>query len=211
MTETKQNKINKFGEVFTKKNEVKMMTKLFIKEINRIESRFLEPACGDGNFLTEILTLKLDTLDKDKILYNKYLSNYISIISSLYGIDILNENVRKCRERLYNICKKFNFNIGFKDTNLLNRITKIIFKKNIVQGNALTFKNDHNEPIIMYEWNIIDLYSVKVKIFEYSDIISYSPISEENLFSDLGSKAFIPSPKKEFPIMKIIDLEQNVS
>ena len=211
MTETKQNKINKFGEVFTKKNEVKMMTKLFIKEINRIESRFLEPACGDGNFLTEILTLKLDTLDKDKILYNKYLSNYISIISSLYGIDILDENVQKCRERLYNICKKFNFNIGFKDTNLLNRITKIIFKKNIVQGNALTFKNDHNEPIIMYEWNIIDLYSVKVKIFEYSDIISYSPISEENLFSDLGSKAFIPSPKKEFPIMKIIDLEQNVS
>lgn len=211
MTETKQNKINKFGEVFTKKNEVKMMTKLFIKEINRIESRFLEPACGDGNFLTEILTLKLDTLDKDKILYNKYLSNYISIISSLYGIDILDENVQKCRERLYNICKKFNFNIGFKDTNLLNRITKIIFKKNIVQGNALTFKNDHNEPIIMYEWNIIDLYSVKVKIFEYSDIISYSPISEKNLFSDLGSKAFIPSPKKEFPIMKIIDLEQNVS
>ncbi len=211
MTETKQNKINKFGEVFTKKNEVKMMTKLFIKEINRIESRFLEPACGDGNFLTEILTLKLDTLDKDKILYNKYLSNYISIISSLYGIDILDENVQKCRERLYNICKKFNFNIGFKDTNLLNRITKIIFKKNIVQGNALTFKNDHNEPIIMYEWNIIDLYSVKVKIFEYSDIISYSPISEKNLFSDLGSKAFIPSPKKEFPIMKIIDLDQNVS
>lgn len=211
MTETKQNKINKFGEVFTKKNEVKMMTKLFIKEINRIESRFLEPACGDGNFLTEILTLKLNTLDKDKILYNKYLSNYISIISSLYGIDILDENVQKCRERLYNICKKFNFNIGFKDTNLLNRITKIIFKKNIVQGNALTFKNDHNEPIIMYEWNIIDLYSVKVKIFEYSDIISYSPISEKNLFSDLGSKAFIPSPKKEFPIMKIIDLDQNVS
>lgn len=211
MTETKQNKINKFGEVFTKKNEVKMMTKLFIKEINRIESRFLEPACGDGNFLTEILTLKLDTLDKDKILYNKYLSNYISIISSLYGIDILDENVQKCRERLYNICKKFNFNIGFKDTNLLNRITKIIFKKNIVQGNALTFKNNHNEPIIMYEWNIIDLYSVKVKIFEYSDIISYSPISEKNLFSDLGSKAFIPSPKKEFPIMKIIDLDQNVS
>ena len=211
MNETKQNKINKFGEVFTKKNEVKMMTKLFIKEINRKESRFLEPACGDGNFLTEILTLKLNTLDKDKILYNKYLSNYISIISSLYGIDILNENVRKCRERLYNICKKFNFNIGFKDTNLLNRITKIIFKKNIVQGNALTFKNNHNEPIIMYEWNIIDLYSVKVKIFEYSDIISYSPISEKNLFSDLGSKAFIPSPKKEFPIMKIIDLEQNVS
>ena len=211
MTETKQNKINKFGEVFTKKNEVKMMTKLFIKEINRIESRFLEPACGDGNFLTEILTLKLDTLDKDKILYNKYLSNYISIISSLNGIDILDENVQKCRERLYNICKKFNFNIGFKDTNLLNRITKIIFKKNIVQGNALTFKNDHNEPIIMYEWNIIDLYSVKVKIFEYSDIISYSPISEKNLFSDLGSKAFIPSPKKEFPIMKIIDLDQNVS
>ena len=211
MTETKQNKINKFGEVFTKKNEVKMMKKFFIKEINRIESRFLEPACGDGNFLTEILTLKLDTLDKDKILYNKYLSNYISIISSLYGIDILDENVQKCRERLYNICKKFNFNIGFKDTNLLNRITKIIFKKNIVQGNALTFKNDHNEPIIMYEWNIIDLYSVKVKIFEYSDIISYSPISEKNLFSDLGSKAFIPSPKKEFPIMKIIDLDQNVS
>ena len=63
----------------------------------------------------------------------------------------------------------------------------------------------------MYEWNIIDLYSVKVKIFEYSDIISYSPISEKNLFSDLGRKAFIPSPKKEFPIMKIIDLDQNVS
>ena len=57
-------RVAQHGEVFTNDREVNAMLDLVKQETERIESRFLEPACGDGNFLAEILRRKLEVVTK---------------------------------------------------------------------------------------------------------------------------------------------------
>lgn len=97
-------RVTDHGEVFTAKREVNAMLDLVKQETERIESRFLEPACGIGNFLTEILERKLSIVE------NRYKRNQLEFerysvlaVSSVYGIDILEDNVIECRNRLFNI------------------------------------------------------------------------------------------------------------
>lgn len=103
------------GEVFTAEREVKAMCDLVKQETERIDSRFLEPACGTGNFLTEILARKLSVVKSEygrsPLEYEKY---SLLAVSSLYGVDIMADNVETCRERLFKqwdkqyraVCKK---------------------------------------------------------------------------------------------------------
>src|SRR5690554_6185883 len=95
------------GEVFTAEREVNAMLDLVKDETERIDSRFLEPACGDGNFLAEILRRKLSVVNKQ---YGKNLPDYerysILALSSIYGVDLLEDNIEDCRERLYDIWEK---------------------------------------------------------------------------------------------------------
>lgn len=88
------------GEVFTAEREVKAMCDLVADECLRINSRFLEPACGDGNFLAEILTRKLSVVkSKYKKSAHDYERNAILALASIYGVDILSDNAAACRER----------------------------------------------------------------------------------------------------------------
>lgn len=92
------------GEVFTSEREVNAMLDLVKHETERIDSRFLEPACGNGNFLAEILRRKLAVVRQR---YSKNAPDYekfaVVAITSLYGIDILQDNINECRERLFHI------------------------------------------------------------------------------------------------------------
>ena len=95
------------GEVFTAEREVNAMLDLVKNETERIDSRFLEPACGDGNFLAEILRRKLAVVKRK---YTKspadYAKNAILAVSSMYGVDILQDNVEACRKRLFSMWDK---------------------------------------------------------------------------------------------------------
>ena len=95
------------GEVFTAEREVNAMLDLVKQETDRIDSRFLEPGCGTGNFLTEILTRKLAIVEKryrrNQLDFERY---SIIAISSMYGVDILEDNIAECRERLFDIFNK---------------------------------------------------------------------------------------------------------
>ncbi len=135
-----KDRVSNFGEVFTSKKEVFNMLNLVRTETSKIDSRFLEPACGDGNFLTEILKFKLKNLEKN---YSDNQSKFekfsIKVFKSLYGIDILKDNINAARKRLFNqylelYKKKFKFNINF---NLLKNIKNII-KFNLIHADALT-------------------------------------------------------------------------
>ena len=72
------------------------MLDLVKQETERLDSRFLEPACGDGNFLIKVLERKMDVLlsryKKNKYEFEK---NSVVVISSIYGIDILEDNVEE--------------------------------------------------------------------------------------------------------------------
>lgn len=168
------------GEVFTNEREVKAMCDLVENETQRIESRFLEPACGDGNFLAEILSRKLN------VVKNKYKRNHsdfelytVVAVSSLYGIDIMVDNVKTCRERLFKIWEKEYKSVCKKDFNqeTANSI-KFILERNILCGNALTLKqvdehqHDTSIPIMFSEWSRpFNDYRFKRSDFIYEEMI----------------------------------------
>lgn len=196
-----KSRVQNFGEVFTSKKEVNNMLNMFNQELNRPESRFLEPACGDGNFLDEILKKKLIFVSEK---YKRNLFDYekysILSISSLYGIDILEENVIFARERLEKtLLNEYIKNYKTPKEDYFNSI-KFILKKNIVFGDALslTFKNNNKEPIIFSEWSFINSTNIKRRDFTFKHLIETRPFEGHNLFSDLGEKAFIPEPYKEY-------------
>lgn len=156
-----KSRVEDHGEVFTNEREVNAMCDLVKTETERIDSRFLEPACGDGNFLIEILKRKLEIVRKK---YKKSHYDYerfsLLAIGSIYGVELLEDNVKACRNRLFDYWKnEYDLNCK-KDVNKETEDSaRFILNRNIVQGNALTLRcvddqgNDVSEPIVFSEWS----------------------------------------------------------
>ena len=172
-------RVRERGEVFTAEREVKAMCDLVKDETERIDSRFLEPACGDGNFLAEILTRKLEVVKRK---YKKstldYEKNAVLAISSVYGVDIMQDNVLACRERLFKLWDKEYKYICKKDCNDQTReAVKFILTKNIVCGNALTLKcvdengNEIDEPIVFSEWAFITGFQMQRQDYTFAHLL----------------------------------------
>ena len=205
-----KSRVSNFGEVLTSKREVLDMLNLVNTETSRLDSRFLEPACGDGNFLKEVLNFKLGILEKT---HNKNQYEFekfsIQIFTSIYGIDILEDNIISARERLFNqyfdlYNKKFKSNINQK---LLDCI-KYILKLNLVHADALSLKKVKNDKFIIFsEWSLVN-DKIKRRDFEFKNLIDYAPFEKGTLFSDLGDEVIIPSPIKEYPLTHFLDIVQ---
>ena len=203
-----KSRVSNFGEVLTSKREVLDMLNLVNTETLRLDSRFLEPACGDGNFLTEVLNFKLDILEKN---YSKNQYEFekfsIQIFTSIYGIDILEDNIISARERLFNqyfdlYNKKFKSNINQKLLDCL----KYILKLNLVHADALSLKKVKNDKFIIFsEWSLVN-DKIKRRDFEFKNLIDYAPFEKGTLFSDLGDGVIIPSPIKEYPLTHFLDI-----
>ena len=134
-TRTKD-RVVKYGEVFTAEKEVNAMCDLVREETERVDSRFLEPACGDGNFLVEILRRKLEHISTSEFRY-KCLS--FRVLDSIYGIDILQDNVDAARRRMFNLwAEKCRIVCGKVPTRRMKDQARSILEKNIVCGNFLT-------------------------------------------------------------------------
>ena len=172
-------RVRNLGEVFTAEREVKAMCDLVKDETERIDSRFLEPACGDGNFLAEILTRKLEVVKRK---YKKstldYEKNAVLAISSVYGVDIMQDNVHACRDRLFKLWDKEYKSVCKKDCNDQTReAVKFILTKKIVCGNALTLKcvdengNDTNEPIVFSEWAFITGFQMQRQDYTFAHLL----------------------------------------
>lgn len=197
-------RISAYGEVNTAKKEINEMLDLVKQETERLDSRFLEPACGDGNFLMEILNRKLVILVKNfKKNQYEFEKNLIVIIGSIYGIDILIDNIQSTQNRLYHsllkVYKKY-FNNNFNDE--LMKTVLFILKKNIIHGDALTLKHvDEDKPIIFSEWAIVD-NKLKRRDFTFSNLLAHSPSDKGMIFSDMGDEVILSSPVKEFSLVK---------
>ena len=172
-------RVRERGEVFTAEREVKAMCDLVKDETERIDSRFLEPACGEGNFLAEILTRKLEVVKRK---YKKstldYEKNAVLAISSVYGVDIMQDNVLACRERLFKLWDKEYKAVCKKDCNDQTReAVKFILSKNIVCGNALTLNtvdkngNETDEPIVFSEWAFITGFQMQRQDYTFSHLL----------------------------------------
>ncbi len=198
------------GEVFTAQREVIAMLDLVKNETERIDSRFFEPACGNGNFLVEILKRKLVVVEsrysKNQLEYERYA---IIALSSIYGVDILQDNVQSCRDRLLIIFTHYYINTCKNDIKPeCLKSAEFILNRNILWGDALNLKtpDEKAEPIIFSEWSAINGIMIKRRDYTLDNLLKNQPIEGLNLFSDLGDKAFIPTPVADFPLKHFLKL-----
>ena len=179
------------GEVFTAEREVNAMCDLVASECLRPDSRFLEPACGDGNFLAVILRRKLSELRrKYKKSPRDYEKQAIVAIGSLYGVDIMNDNVLACRERLFCIWdEEYTAHCGTDATDETREAARFIISRNIINGNALTLMcvdsegNDTKAPIVFSEWTLIGGSQMQRSDYTMADLLLYN--EEGTLFAAL--------------------------
>ncbi len=203
------------GEVFTQEREVRAMLGLVKNETERIESRFLEPACGNGNFLAPILEHKLELVRKRfKRSQLEYERNAIVAVGSLYGVEYLKDNVEECRVRLFNIFKKEYEEIYKKKVkDAICESVKAILNRNILWGDALSLKtpDEKAEHLIFSEWSR-PFNDSRIKRHDYY-FHELSPAEKHSIFtqkkdiiSDEGVDGFIPEPQKSFPLTHITKL-----
>ena len=199
------------GEVFTAEREVKAMCDLVKEETERIDSRFLEPACGNGNFLAEILRRKLEVV-KNKYKKNPYdyELNSVLAVTSIYGVEIMHDNVLECRKRLFDIWNKEYTAVCKKDANDdCREIVQYILELNILCGNALSLKKvdenckDTEEPIIFAEWTFVTGAMLKRRDFRLDEMLE-GHTQQISLFMtgweyDEEAQAYIPLPLREYP------------
>ena len=158
-------------------------------ETERIDSRFLEPSCGDGSFLAEILMRKLAVVKrKYGRSYLDYEKNAVLAASSIYGVDILLDNVLACRERMFAIWDKEYKAVCKKDCNDQTReAVKFIFSRNIVCGNALTLKcvdenaNDIEEPIVFSEWAFVTASQLQRSDYTFAELLAQNDEQQPSL------------------------------
>jgi SAM-dependent methyltransferase len=203
-------RVTDHGEVLTGQREVNAMLNLVKQETQRIESRFLEPACGTGNFLAEILERKLAVVEsrysKSQLEYERYA---VLAASSIYGIDLLDDNVQQCRDRLFGV-----FELAYSRL-FENRIkekclaaVRFILERNIIWGDALTLMTVGETPghIVFSEWSPVNGSLLKRRDFTFRGLLAHESTKELPLFSDLGKDVFIPTPEKEYPSTHFLDL-----
>ena len=195
------------GEVFTSEREVNSMLDLVKQETERIDSRFLEPACGTGNFLAEILNRKLKVVKKR---YSKNKSDYekyaVLAITSIYGVDILEDNVLECRNRMFSIFNDEYTKICKEDANdECREAVRYILSRNILHGDALTMATLEGEPIIFSEWSLVSGSMIKRRDYRYDELLAGSQ-EQISIFMvgweyDEEIQAFIPAPLREYPLI----------
>ena len=199
-------RVAEHGEVFTAEREVNAMLDLVKQETERVDSRFLEPACGDGNFMVEILRRKLVAAKKRATPPKKkspdpfeYERQSVIAVASIYGVDLLQDNVLAARKRLYDIWETEYEAVCENETEEACRnAVRFILSRNIVCGNALTLmcvddrQQDTNEPVVFSEWTLpFNDTRIQRKDYTFAELLNASAIEESiretgqmNLFAD---------------------------
>ena len=182
-------RVAEHGEVFTAKREVNAMLDLIKEETDRIDSRFLEPACGNGNFLVEILSRKLEAVEKQKHMWHrdrvaeKMADLSLLAVSSIYGIDIMQDNVDESHVRMLSTLSKWYEKVttglyplrdgikGMRPSPELIKAWNFILDHNIMRGDFLTMQHpETKEPLIVYDWQI-DGNKISYTDYRLSDLI----------------------------------------
>lgn len=205
-------RVSDHGEVFTPDREVNAMLDLVKPETERIDSRFLEPACGSGNFLIEVLRRKLRIVEarygKGQLEFERY---SIVALGSIYGVDLLEDNVAECRDRLFDhFDSVYSRLFGERCRDECRRSAKYVLERNIICGDALTMKTTGKtpEPIVFSEWSPVNGSMVKRRDYSLAHLLVYQPMEGPSLFSDLGEEAFIPKPVRDFPLTHYLKLAE---
>ena len=202
-------RVAEHGEVFTNEREVNAMLDMVESETDRIDSRFLEPACGTGNFLAEVLRRKLNSVKRQ---YGKLSSDYekysVLAVSSIYGVDIQQDNVEECRNRMFDIWdKEYRKNCKTACSDECREAVRYILAHNILCGDALTMLQNNGAPITFAQWDLVMGSMLKRRDYQLDQLMEGH---EKQMSRDMcvnGRKweydseidAMVPAPVREYP------------
>ena len=192
------------GEVFTPAWMVEAMLDLVKGETERIDARFLEPACGSGNFMIQILRRKLATVE---LRYGKsdFERRHYALLAlmCIYGIELLADNIAECRA---NVLEVFSGYLQLDEADDLYQAASHVLSQNLVHGDALTMRDKSGEPITFSEWGYLGKGKYQRRDFRFDVLTGSSAFSAEgSLFADLG-KHEIFAPVKTHPPMTVREL-----
>ncbi|HEY0968209.1 MAG TPA: N-6 DNA methylase [Opitutaceae bacterium] len=196
------------GEVFTPAWMVEAMLDLVKDETGRIDSRFLEPACGSGNFLVQVLRRKLAAVEL-KYGRSDFERRHYALLGlmCIYGIELLPDNMAECRANLLEVFAEY---LGLDPEDDLYRAAANVLAHNLVQGDALTMRAHDGQPIAFAEWGYLGKGRFQRRDFRFDSLTQSSAFSADgSLFAQLG-KHEIFTPTKTYPSMTVSELAAGV-
>jgi hypothetical protein len=190
------------GEVFTPEWMVEAMLDLVKDETNRIDSRFLEPACGSGNFLVKILQRKLAAVDL-KYGSSDFERRHYALLAlmCIYGIELLSDNIRECRENLLEIFTEY---LGISEADDLHRAAFYVLSQNLVHGDAMKMTTWDGHPITFAEWGYLWKGRFQRRDFSLKCLTQSSSFRAEGEL--WAGKHEIFTPSKTYPPMTVSEL-----
>jgi hypothetical protein len=192
------------GEVFTPPWMVEAMLDLVKDEAERIDSRFLEPACGSGNFLVRILRRKLAAVE---IRYGRseFERQHYALLAlmCIYGVELLPDNIAECRANLLEILADY---LSLDESHALYRAASNVLSQNLVHGDALKMCTASNEPITFAEWGYLGKGKFQRRDFRLDVLATVSGfLAHSPLFAQLGKEGVF-KPAKTYPPMTVTEL-----
>lgn len=197
-------RVTDHGEVFTPSHIVEAMLDLVKEESERIDSRFLEPACGEGNFLKQVLLRKLATVQA-KYGGNEFERRHYALLGlmCIYGIEVLADNAKICRENLAEIFSHF---INDPADQTFEKAARRVLEVNIIQADALTMQQPDGSYIVFPEWGYLGKGKYQRRDFQYSDLAQRSSFVG-TLFESLTTDEIFAA-KKNYRPMSVSELAE---
>ena len=192
------------GEVFTPPWLVEKMLDLVKGETERIDSRFLEPACGSGNFLIPILQRKLAAVEM-KYGRSEFEKRHYALLAltCLYGIELLADNIAECRANMLEVFAAY---LGLDEGDELYRAASHVLSLNLIHGDAMTMRGAGGEPITVVEWGYIGRGKFQRRDYRLDVLTGMSGFREEaSLFARLGNHEIF-QPTETYPPMTVREL-----
>ncbi|MDX0299377.1 N-6 DNA methylase [Sinorhizobium meliloti] len=192
------------GEVFTPAWLVEKMLDLVKGETERIDSRFLEPACGSGNFLLPVLQRKLAAVEL-KFGKSDFEKRHYALLTLMcaYGIELLADNIAECRANMLEVFADY-LNLDKEDE--LYRAASFVLSLNLIHGDAMTMRDMNGAPISVVEWGYLGKGKFQRRDFRLDVLTGMASFTAEgSLFAHLG-KHEIFTPTKIYPPMTVRDL-----
>ena len=181
------------GEVFTPASIVEAMLGVVKAETERIDSRFLEPACGSGNFLVQVLCRKLATVEL-KFGKSDFEKRHYALFGLMctYGIELLPDNITECRDHMLEVLSAY---LSLDDSDDLYRAATFVLSQNLIYGDALTMLTSDGRPITFAEWGYLGKGKFQRRDFRLDVLTQSAAFSREGtLFADVGKhEIFIPT------------------
>lgn len=198
------------GEVFTPAWMVDAMLDLVKGETERLDSRFLEPACGSGNFLVRILQRKLAAVEI-KFGKSDFEKRHYALLALMcsYGIELLADNIAECRANMLEIFADY---LNLEESDDFYRAAYYVLSQNLIHGDALTMRTSDDQAITFAEWGYLGKGKFQRRDFRLDVLSQMAGLAEAgSLFAHVGKHEIFAPAKNDYPPMSVSEIAAAVS